>query len=222
MRGLVDGEVAVKIESRRKGKKMKLSSGYRFMCGEVRTAFLESGGKLSLMDESGNISIYKSWKDFVTEVMGAKPSTGDEIEIISQLESALGTPEPVSDEPREKKTRQQTVKKATATEPAAEGAEPSAKKETTAKTAKKEPKPVAAKPAAAAKEKPVKVIKDKKKAAATPVGECCCGCGEEVARNFKPGHDARVHSWAKKVAAGEMKLSSLKKVTQDYINSHSK
>ena len=114
------------------------------------------------------------------------------------------------------------MKKATATEPAAEGAEPSAKKETTAKTAKKEPKPVAAKPAAAAKEKPVKVIKDKKKAAATPVGECCCGCGEEVARNFKPGHDARVHSWAKKVAAGEMKLSSLKKVTQDYINSHSK
>lgn len=36
--------------------------------------------------------------------------------------------------------------------------------------------------------------------------KCFCGCGAEVNHNrrFKPGHDARFHGRAKKVARGEL------------------
>ncbi len=37
----------------------------------------------------------------------------------------------------------------------------------------------------------------------TPV-PCWCGCGGQTMNRFVPGHDARFHGWAKKVARGLM------------------
>lgn len=41
--------------------------------------------------------------------------------------------------------------------------------------------------------------------------KCLCGCGKSAHSNFLPGHDARLHSVALKIARGEAKLSELPK-----------
>jgi hypothetical protein len=37
-----------------------------------------------------------------------------------------------------------------------------------------------------------------------PTRECFCGCGNPTQSRFVPGHDARFHGWARKVAKGEL------------------
>lgn len=36
------------------------------------------------------------------------------------------------------------------------------------------------------------------------VRKCACGCGEETTSYFAPGHDARWHGWARKLASGAL------------------
>lgn len=62
----------------------------------------------------------------------------------------------------------------------------------------------AAKPGKTAK--PAKPAKEKEKPSLKP---CGCGCGEQVTRRFKPGHDARFYGWLRKVADGRMKFEEL-------------
>lgn len=38
---------------------------------------------------------------------------------------------------------------------------------------------------------------------------CGCGCNQPCKANFLPGHDAKLHGWVKKVAAGTLALSEL-------------
>lgn len=38
---------------------------------------------------------------------------------------------------------------------------------------------------------------------------CGCGCGTPVKSSFAPGHDAKLHGWIKKLAAGKMLLTEL-------------
>lgn len=57
------------------------------------------------------------------------------------------------------------------------------------------------------------------KAAAKPAPEsklnpCGCGCGEQVKRAFKQGHDARYYGWLKKVGDGRMQFQELPKSVQ--------
>lgn len=49
-----------------------------------------------------------------------------------------------------------------------------------------------------------KVVKD-----TTQLKPCKCGCGEQVKRTFKPGHDARYNSLLKKALAGTMAWDEL-------------
>lgn len=37
-----------------------------------------------------------------------------------------------------------------------------------------------------------------------PTRECFCGCGGMTQSKFVPGHDARFHSWARKLVKGEL------------------
>ena len=41
------------------------------------------------------------------------------------------------------------------------------------------------------------------KATATATGTCWCGCGTPTTKKFAPGHDAKFHGLAKKVARGQ-------------------
>lgn len=50
--------------------------------------------------------------------------------------------------------------------------------------------------------------------ALTPDGKCLCGCGEQVTKRFKPGHDARMFGWFKKVASGDMDFNDLPKAVK--------
>lgn len=50
----------------------------------------------------------------------------------------------------------------------------------------------------AAKSKPTKTVR-----------KCVCGCSTDTTGYFAPGHDARVHGWIKKLAAGKMKPSEI-------------
>lgn len=43
---------------------------------------------------------------------------------------------------------------------------------------------------------------------------CLCGCGEDVTRRFRPGHDARMFGWFKKVVDGKMEFKDLPKQVQ--------
>lgn len=49
------------------------------------------------------------------------------------------------------------------------------------------------------------------KAPAAPkmLNACGCGCNQPCASRFIPGHDAKLHSWIKKVGDGRMKLDDL-------------
>ena len=38
---------------------------------------------------------------------------------------------------------------------------------------------------------------------------CGCGCGQPCKSRFLPGHDAKLHGWVKKLAAGVMSLDEL-------------
>ena len=40
-----------------------------------------------------------------------------------------------------------------------------------------------------------------------PTRPCFCGCGGETQSRFVPGHDARFHGWARKVAKGELDIA---------------
>jgi len=44
----------------------------------------------------------------------------------------------------------------------------------------------------------------------TKAGRCHCGCGNEVKRSFKQGHDAKLYGRARKLADGRMKFSELR------------
>lgn len=50
----------------------------------------------------------------------------------------------------------------------------------------------------------VRVDKNDRTPTKTP---CLCGCGELVPRNFKPGHDMRLPTFAKEYVRGERELS---------------
>ena len=39
-----------------------------------------------------------------------------------------------------------------------------------------------------------------------PKPKCWCGCGRNVTRRFKPGHDSKFHSKVKRVVLGELKF----------------
>lgn len=62
-----------------------------------------------------------------------------------------------------------------------------------------------------AAEKPAKVAKEK---VLTP---CGCGCGEQVARRFKMGHDSKFYSGLRKVDKGEMKFGELPPIVQKAV-----
>lgn len=60
---------------------------------------------------------------------------------------------------------------------------------------------------APAKTQTEKVAKEKKEK--VPAGECLCGCGAEVNREFRPGHDARFYSQLAKLVDGKLKFGEL-------------
>ena len=42
-----------------------------------------------------------------------------------------------------------------------------------------------------------------------PTRPCYCGCGGETQGRFVPGHDARFHGWARKIAKGELTMDEV-------------
>lgn len=70
----------------------------------------------------------------------------------------------------------------------------------------------AAKAAAAPKE--AKAPREKKEVVLSP---CGCGCGEQVARRFKMGHDSKFYSGLRKVDKGEMKFNELPGIVQKTV-----
>lgn len=56
------------------------------------------------------------------------------------------------------------------------------------------------------REQLVALLAEKTKKTAKPTRPCFCGCGGETQSRFVPGHDARFHGWARKVAKGELNL----------------
>lgn len=167
------------------------TAGYRFTEGGRTSAILDRDGKLTLKDSEGGLEVFSSWKDYVKEVMGDTPATGED-EIVSQLSLTLGTPDKIPGaEPTGDSNKKENANMATA-----------AKKVVVAAPAKK------AAPAAA---------KQKKEAVQNP---CTCGCGTMTGGNFAPGHDARVHGWGKKIAAGLMKYGDVPASAQKYLKEH--
>lgn len=52
------------------------------------------------------------------------------------------------------------------------------------------------------------------------VAICTCGCGLPILMavpRFLPGHDSRVHSMAKRIETGELKVKDVPKVALDYL-----
>lgn len=64
-------------------------------------------------------------------------------------------------------------------------------------------------------------LKEKVPPKPTTMNECVCGCGGKTVRTFCPGHDARVHSWMKKITKGDLKIGTLPPIAQKYIKQHS-
>jgi len=50
------------------------------------------------------------------------------------------------------------------------------------------------------------LLAEKSKKATKPTRPCYCGCGGETQSRFVPGHDARFHGWARKIAKGDLQL----------------
>jgi hypothetical protein len=50
------------------------------------------------------------------------------------------------------------------------------------------------------------------------VRDCVCGCKTQTTGFFAPGHDARVHGWIKKLAAGKMKPSEIPAAVRNGLN----
>lgn len=175
--------------------------GYRFLLDGKVTAILDPNGVLSLRD-GGSLEKWASWKDYVREVMLSTPVKVDSIhDILEQLSMTLGDYEEITKEVRNT-NRPSTTKE---TEMSDETKATKAVKTVTAKkvVAKKEVK------------KAVKKVKE-----AVVMNECKCGCKKMVAKNFAPGHDARVHGWAKKIDRKEMKWNEIPDIAQKYIRAH--
>lgn len=172
---------------------MVFSGNYRFLLNGKRTATLEQAGKLVLLDDGGGIEVFRDWADYPRTILKEKPAT-NETDALEQLKETLGTPYQISQLVNKKKEEGVVIMASAATKTAKE----------------KATKGVAKKANGSAK----------KAADSAELNDCNCGCGEKTPRNFRPGHDARVHSWAKKVAAGEIKLNSLPSVAQKYIRAH--
>ena len=182
------------MATRKPSASAQLSSDFRFLDGGIRTGLIEQSGKLTLIEGAGSITSYESWRDFVKEVMGEIPVVAsDEAEILNQIGQVLGVWEPV------------TVVVSGKQRPASTTNEEATTGEETMATTKKA---VPAKKAA-----PVK------KAAKAEVVQspCKCGCGTMVNKNYAPGHDARVHGWAKKIQRGDMKFSEIPAIAQNFL-----
>lgn len=169
---------------------MVLSGSYRFTQDGRQTAFLEKTGKLSLLDEVGQLEIFPTAGDYLREVAKQKPSV-NESDMLEQLSNTLGNYQQteLAINKKEQKVLDPMAKSSAATKKAA-------KKEAPAKKAASNGKEPA------------------------EMNDCICGCGEQCRNNFRPGHDARVHGWAKKVASGELKIGSLPPSAQKYIKQH--
>lgn len=188
------------------------TDGYRFVDDQgVTTAVLEASGKFSLREGNSSLEVHESYVDFM-KIMGETPkSTVDEKVILDQLSNmGLGRCEYINLEPKNTKSPEhEESPMATAT------------KDKTIEQKKKDLEKIKA-------ERKAKTAKPAAKAAktATPkeLGDCQCGCGEKVARNFKQGHDARTHGWGKKIDRGEMKFSEIPSpnpaIPEKYLKAH--
>lgn len=161
------------------------SSDFRFVEGGITCAILEQNAKLTLKEGNSSLEVFESWRDFVRDSLGETPTTSpDETDILNQLGTVLGVWEPidrtVSDKKRPAPTTNQGENEMATVKAVAKKAVPAAKKEKTPR-AKKEKVESA----------------------------CKCGCGGVTFAAFCPGHDARYHGWAKKIARGDMKFSEV-------------
>src|SRR5580704_4064171 len=92
-----------------------MPSAYRFVEGGIRTAVLDwPSGKLTLVEGTGTLEVIESWKDYVKNIQGDTPTTGDIIEICAQLSLTLGEAQAVDDvevkePPAGKKKREKKV-----------------------------------------------------------------------------------------------------------------
>jgi hypothetical protein len=198
---------------------MQNNDGYRFVDPDGRTnAILEPNGKFTLKDGTSSIEVFANWRDFVKS-MGEKPvgaAQYDDPKVLEQLSKmGLGGYQPITRESKE--TTNVAKKNATpANGAAAKAPAPAAKK---AAEAPKAPAKKAAAPAA--KPAPKAAPKAAVDPATLPI--CPCGCGEHVLnakREFRQGHDARTHGYAKKIERGQMKLSELSPETQKWMREH--
>jgi len=167
-----------------KGSKAVISNTYKFIENDKSTAVLDTDGKLSLLPDTG-MEVFASWKDYVKEKLGEPPTNGGEDDIVEQLSIMLGRPEVVDVKVSGVDKRPKPVEK--------EEGEDNVKNATATKKAVAPAKKAVAKKAAEPKVQ----------------NPCICGCGTMVNKNFAPGHDARVHGWAKKIERGEMKFSDI-------------
>lgn len=172
--------------------------GFKFVdASGMTTAVLDQDGTLTLKDGNSSLDKYESWEAFVKQ-MGDTPSNGNEEDILEQLGSKLGL------------GKAEMICREEGDGTPVKVLDPQKEKEVSTKVA--EAKKVAAtkKVAVAAKKAPAKKAAPREKAekVMTP---CHCGCKTLTggAKGFAPGHDAKVHGWAKKVAKGEMQLGEL-------------
>lgn len=163
---------------------MVLSGSYRFLQNGKQTAYLEKTGKLTLLDEIGQLEMFQNCGDYIKEVAKRKPA-GTESDVLVQLSETLGNYVQTDIVVQQKKEKVLNPMPSAATKKA--------------------------------KEKPAKKGATANGKAEVEMKDCICGCGEQTPRNFRPGHDARVHGWAKKVEKGEIKITSLPKSAQAYI-----
>jgi hypothetical protein len=190
------------------------NDGYKFVDTKgATTAVLDPNGKFTLKDGPSSIEVFANWRDFVKS-MGEKPvmaAAYDEPVVLEQLSSlGLGKFHPIIRGGQENST----MAKKNGTTPST----PS--KKAAATPAKTESKPKAAATPAKA---PAKTAEKKPATPAKDLPMCACGCGEQVLnakREFRQGHDARVHGWAKKVERGDMKLTELNPTAQAWMKAH--
>lgn len=172
---------------------VELNNGYRFWDERRVSAVLEKDGRLFLKDGVGSLEIFQSWRDYMKDVVHMIPTKGAEDDIVDQLSISLGTPQTIDETVKEKR------------------------KGNLGDTQGKEVDTMAQAKKAAA---PAKKANGTAKKSNGTLNDCVCGCGGKTGKNFVPGHDSKVHSWAKKVATGEIKLGSLPQSAQKYIRAH--
>lgn len=172
-----------------KGVRSVFATGFRFIDGGKVTAVLDTDGKLSLMEEGG-MEVFQTWQDYVTTVMGDKPVKGGQ-EALDQLGMILGVAEPIEVVVKD----DNSTRKPKAEVPDNNGTEKGETKMATKKAATKK----------AAAPKRVKVEKEE--------SPCHCGCDTPTTgkKGFAPGHDARMHGWAKKIGDGRMTFAEINK-----------